>query len=1072
MNQRTFHWTGFGRRLALPVAPTLLLLLGESIAAGVVQAADEPPASDPGASARQVLEAKREAEMLAQSGATGVSPVHGQDARGTQRAAARQILEATGIQGGLIVQLGCGDGKLTAALCADDRFLVHALDADPRKVEDARQHIRSLGLYGKVSVDRLRGDRLPYGDNLVGLLVAEDLGRVPFWETLRVLKPGGVAYLREQGRWTKHIKYWPEAMDEWTHWLHGADGNAVAQDRLVGPPRRVQWIERPLWQRHHELNASVAAMVSADGRVFYICDEAPATVSGLPDRWTLIARDAFSGVLLWKRPMPDWGWKTWSLREPGGRFNVPIEIPRRLVAVGNRVYVTLGFNAPLTALDAATGETVHTYAGTEFTDEILYDVGTLVLSVNTQPQGPGLFGESPPVKKKIMAIDAESGKTLWTQGDHVGISSKFDFFERITHLSLAVAGQKAFFVEEDAVVGLDLATGRELWRSKRPEKTDSRGHVPYKPFNLCTLVAQPEVVLFAQPDEPYTRKTWNRGVKGKLTGFSAETGEVLWTQPCGKWGPGVKGDVFVIGDLVWTHAVDEHAVIGIDPHTGQIRREFSTAAAFNEVHHHRCYRNKATERYLLTARRGIELIDLENEQCQTHDWVRGTCRYGIMPCNGPLAAGRDEGLGERDEGLGERDEGRGARDEAQPLERGPAFGQIRNLKSEIRNPDPWPTYRHDFRRSGSTRAGVPADLERLWQTSMGGRLSACTIAEAKVFVASVDEHRVCALDLEDGRLLWSYTAGGRVDTPPTIFQGLALFGSADGWVYCLRASDGQLAWRHRVAPQERWIVAFGQLESAWPVHGTVLVKDGVAYAAAGRSTYLDGGIRVVALDPQTGRLLGELAPLGGKSDGLEDVLVSDGTDVYMRHLKFRLEGNPAASPDASRASAARQPRAFSTAGLLDDTYFSRVGWSTGGKGGADLLVFDESATYTVRTRRQGGFGGWFQAQSGAYELAALDRPANKPAWSTTIPIRVRAMAAAGETLFIAGPSDVAPADDPHAAFEGRLGARLRAVSTGDGSTLAEWNLPSTPVFDGLSAAAGRLFLSTADGNLTCFGNRE
>ena len=35
-----------------------------------------------------------------------------------QRALAQQILEATGVQGGLIVHLGCADGRLTAALRA------------------------------------------------------------------------------------------------------------------------------------------------------------------------------------------------------------------------------------------------------------------------------------------------------------------------------------------------------------------------------------------------------------------------------------------------------------------------------------------------------------------------------------------------------------------------------------------------------------------------------------------------------------------------------------------------------------------------------------------------------------------------------------------------------------------------------------------------------------------------------------------------------------------------------------------------------------------------------------------
>ena len=38
--------------------------------------------------------------------------------RNAEADAARQILQATGVRGGLIVHLGCGDGKLTAALRA------------------------------------------------------------------------------------------------------------------------------------------------------------------------------------------------------------------------------------------------------------------------------------------------------------------------------------------------------------------------------------------------------------------------------------------------------------------------------------------------------------------------------------------------------------------------------------------------------------------------------------------------------------------------------------------------------------------------------------------------------------------------------------------------------------------------------------------------------------------------------------------------------------------------------------------------------------------------------------------
>ena len=133
---------------------------------------------------------------------------------------AESILREAGIKGGLVVHLGCGDGKLTAALHAGDAYLVHGLDADGANVDAARSHVRSLGLCGKVSVDRLVGKRLPYIDNLANLIVTRGEWQVPREEMLRVLAPGGVALALDSRLSTlgSFRKPWPAEIDEWTHY--------------------------------------------------------------------------------------------------------------------------------------------------------------------------------------------------------------------------------------------------------------------------------------------------------------------------------------------------------------------------------------------------------------------------------------------------------------------------------------------------------------------------------------------------------------------------------------------------------------------------------------------------------------------------------------------------------------------------------------------------------------------------------------------------------------------------------------------------------------------------------------
>ncbi|MHC4566087.1 MAG: outer membrane protein assembly factor BamB family protein, partial [Planctomycetota bacterium] len=228
----------------------------------------------------------------------------------------------------------------------------------------------------------------------------------------------------------------------------------------------------------------------------------------------------------------------------------------------------------------------------------------------------------------------------------------------------------------------------------------------------------------------------------------------------------------------------------------------------------------------------------------------------------------------------------------------------------------------------------------MWKTKLKGKLTAPVAWNKKVFVAKPDAHTVYALDRANGNVLWQFTAGGRVDSPPTIKDGLVLFGSADGRVYCLRASDGELVWRFLAAPTDQRVGSFDQIESTWPVHGSVLVTRGVAYFTAGRSTYLDGGIRVWGLNPVSGSIVhkglleGPHRSVDGERDlaffilgANSDVLVSEGGHIYMRQKKMtpdlkEIEIDVLSSKGAQDVGM----HVFSTSGLLDDSWYNRAFW--------------------------------------------------------------------------------------------------------------------------------------------------
>ncbi len=1051
---------------------------------------------------------------------------------------ARQILQATGVRGGLIVHLGCGEGRLTAALAAEGPFLVHGLETDAENVKKARATIRAKGLYGAVSVKPFHGKRLPYVDNLVNLLVAEVPSVAGAEEIMRVLAPGGVAYVKTNGKWTKTVKPRPSEIDEWTHYLYDSTGNPVSRDALVAPPEHQQWVAGPRWARHHDHMSSMNAMVSAGNRLFYIFDEGSTASITLPSHWRLIARDAFNGVVLWKRVIPRW-WPRFTPLKSG-----PAQLPRRLVATAENVYVTLGLDAPASQLDAATGKTLQTYEATKYTKELVLNDGRL-FAVTGSPrtrearESKLLYANKPrapgnPINlrwkdwdRTLVVVETETGKVAWRMSS------------TILPGTLAVAGDSAFFHNGKSIVAVDRKTGEGRWVSEPVPAVNTKEGIPTG--FMPSLVVDHGVIVFA--GGPGYRQHM-KGETDTMVALRAKDGEILWKAPHYPSGYQSPEDLLVIDRNVlspfstWLKGDSKNNhVVGRNLMTGEVAFDSEPDVADPVWFiHHRCHPSKATEHYLLMSKEGVEFIDSRTRRWKIHHWVRGACIYGIMPANGLLYAPMHACACSADMKLYGLNALAAAKARSSSnidvkkhvLTKGPAFGKVEeDVEGEHGD---WPTFRHDAARSGVASCSPPDSLKQSWQTPVGGRLSAPVVAGGRVYVAEVDRHTLHVLDANTGEALWTFTAEGRIDSPPTVYQGMVLFGSRDGCVYNLRASDGALVWRFRAVADDRRLTAWGQVESVWPVHGSTLIRNGEAWFVAGRSVFLDGGLQMFRVNPETGDVFSRAtfdgkAPDGGPLTGAEqkrlvglpDVLSASEGHLFMRAGVILLDGDTirkrllpkrklirykgGGRPGGHNLRGEAHPHLFSSYGFLDDSWMHRSYWvwndtcshrhgySTTGRHrpAGRILVCDDKNVYGFG--RQQRYFNWTtpmeyrlfaRAKEGEWKKALI--------WERKSPgLLARALVLVGDTLFAAGPPDVldetqkgirneAPETlramkKQEEALAGRGGGILTALHKKDGEVKQQIDMISPPVFDGMIAANGRLYVALKNGAVLCITSK-
>jgi outer membrane protein assembly factor BamB len=994
-------------------------------------------------------------------------------AGGAARAAelsADSLIKLSGVQGGLVVHLECGDRKLLAEFAATGRFLAHGLTSDPAMLPRIRRSLADAGLAGVAAVESLPTDVLPYADNLVSLLVADDLKKtgVKLPDILRVLRPKGVAclgvpaaqfaataaQLRKLGvediRAVKaarisliFTKPRPKGMDDWTHWNHGPDGNLVSMDQLIERPNQIQWIAGPQWYGHRGRPAptgggSPSGMLSANGRNYYTHRKGGGH--------QLVARDAFSGLLLWTRDV--------------GPLN-----RTRLVASDSELYLLRGDE--IVALDGVTGKDVRSFGKAGGCRQLILarakpsDVGDGVL----------LSLES----KSLRAFIAATGKVKWSSGAASGA---------------VVKGGKVFATRGGNLACLGLADGWALWT---------------KPIRGVGKV------LFAFGDKVLL-SGGRKGVKTKYglryTALSAKDGTKAWSFDCDR--PiGRYVEAYFASGLVWLQTWDDRAKrktegfhnpkggvsykwVGLDPKTGAVKRTFLAPVMLMYA----CYPHWATDRFQIGIRPvyftdwktgAVTRFEATRQECGSNCGLGQGMVFGLYVsptrcmCVRSAIGGITAFTSDRKtiDGAVEIVKDRLVKGPAYAKAAAgrPAYDEARNPKLETRNSLDWPMYRRDMQRSGAAPTAIAAKaLKVLWTKQLlpptqapkgsilrhdwlinkpvGDPVTQPTVSGGKAFVALTHAGQIVAMDAATGAVAWRFFAPARLDAPPSIYRGLCLFGCNDGWVYCLRASDGKLVWRFRAAPAERRVVAYGQVESAWPVVGGVLMIGDRAHVVAGRTTETDGGLYVFALDPTTGkaiwskrRVKPDDGPIGSWNlrghrndyNGPSDVLSSNGKTLGIAGYpngRFDVK-------DGARKNDSSGPRL----GWMRSRYARQMKMQYLPLAVSSVGALSYRSTRDKKTKAYHHF----VAMSG------------QPGWKTEL----TAPAIYVEALALAG--DVALAAISNGPTVG--GGELRLMSAKDGTALATHKLPAAPAFDGIAIASGKVYVALQDGRVMCLGTK-
>ncbi len=383
----------------------------------------------------------------------------------------------------------------------------------------------------------------------------------------------------------------------------------------------------------------------------------------------------------------------------------------------------------------------------------------------------------------------------------------------------------------------------------------------------------------------------------------------------------------------------------------------------------------------------------------------------------------------------------------------------------------WPTYQHDYQRSGLTLESLEFPLAAAWvcqtkapapawtdppkadfyaapQTPLKPRLAFdrahhVVVAGGRLYFGSSVEHTINCLNADTGATNWSFFTDGPVRMAPTVQDGKVYAGSDDGTVYCLNATNAALIWKCTPAGTNNYLVANdGAFISPYAIRSSIAVDQGVAYFTSG--FFPHEGVYLCAVDAATGALTNS-SHWQRKFVGtaaLQGYILLSSTKVFMPGSR----STPYYFDRATGSMLGQYSGAMGTYALLAGNSFffgpaARGGGeiTEGGVAGDTLASYDNGNAMVVNATRS------YLLTDTA--LSALNRSPRATLWTTSARYPY-ALILAGSTLFAGGENEVG-------AFDSATGKKT-------------WSSPVNGRAYGLAVADGRLFVSTDTGYIHAF----